>query len=428
MSIDDLAINGGTPVRTKPWQESDAIGIEEKQAVERVMEKGDLSLFLGCYESEGSFSFLGGSEVQGLEEMAKKIIGSQNVISVNSATSGLTSAVGALGIGFGDEVIVSPYTMSACVVAPLWWGAIPIFADVERETGCLDPVSIEENITERTKAILVVHQFGIPADMDAIMRIAKEHDIKVIEDCAQAWGAKFNGNDVGTIGDIGVFSFNVHKTIQCGEGGLCVTNDDELALRLQLIRNHGESVAGPAQYENITNIVGSNYRMTEMQAAVAQAQLKKLDILNIKRIALAEELNRGLAPLPCLAPPKLDKKRHATYYIYPLRYLSDQLGGLSRSDFARMLTAEGISFGEGYMEPLYMLPLFQKRIAFTKGYPWSAPENQESKPKYNKGTCPIAELLYKDEMLLSQYIIPPQTTEDMQDIVRAAEKIVKVCS
>ena len=127
---------------------------------------------------------------------------------MNSATSGLYASIGALGIGFGDEVIVSPYTMSACAMAPMIYGAIPIFADVELDTGSLDPDSIEENITKRTKAIMVVHQFGIPANMDSIMAIAKKYGLFVIEDCAQAHGAKYKGKFVGTIGDIGVFSMN----------------------------------------------------------------------------------------------------------------------------------------------------------------------------------------------------------------------------
>ena len=189
------------------------------------------------------FSFKGGPEVQALEvEWSNKV---KHSISVNKATSGLFAAIGALNIGFGDEVIVSPYTMTACALAPLIYGAIPVFADVELESGSLDPSSIEQCISNKTKAIMVVHQFGIPAKMDEIIKLARKHKLKVIEDCAQAHGASYKGQDVGTIGDIGVFSLNVNKTIQAGEGGVCVTNDDEIAYRLQLIRNHGEAVVGP---------------------------------------------------------------------------------------------------------------------------------------------------------------------------------------
>ena len=423
MSKPILAINGGTPVRTKPWQESNAIGREEMQGVVRVMKSGRLSLYLGVYKPAPPYNFLGGPEVQALEKLAEKHIGVAHVVAVNSATSGLMAAIGALGLGFGDEVIVSPYTMSACTVVPLWYGAIPVFADVELSTGCLDPQSIRKRLTPRTKAILVIHQFGIPANMDEIMKIAREHKLKVIEDCAQAWGAKWKGRAVGTIGDIGVFSFNVHKTIQCGEGGLCVTKDPELAFRLQMIRNHGESIVSDAKYANITNIVGCNFRMTELQAAVAQAQLKKLKKLNAVRTKLVRALAQGLQQYDAFDILGLDDDRESTYYICPIRFYSKKLHGISRAEFVRMLKAEGIPFGEGYVRPLYLLPLFQKRIAFKHGYPWSAPENKASKPSYEKGICPNAERLFEKDLLLHFYLCYPQEERDVRDIIKGMEKV-----
>jgi len=424
MNASSLAINGGTPIRTKPWQWSNSIGREEKEAVARVMDSGHMSLFMGSFKSMPPFSFRGGPEVQALENHAQEKIGTTHVVAVNSATSGLYAAIGALGIGFGDEVIVSPYTMSACAVAPLIYGAIPVFADVKLETGSLDPASVRERITKRTKAILVVHQFGIPAEMDEIRAIADEHNLKIIEDCAQAWGAQYKDQNVGTIGDIGVFSFNVHKTLQCGEGGLCVTDDDEIALRLQMIRNHGEAIVEAAEYTDITNIVGFNFRLTELQAAIASEQLKKLDKLNLERLALVETLSEGLQKHDCLVIPQPEEDRRATYYVYPLRFLAEKCGNVSRDQFADMLDAEGITFMKGYVKPLYFLPLFQNRLAYKNGYPWNAPENQTSTPQYTQGTCPNAEQLYTQEMLLNLYICPPQTKEDMQDIVAAVDKIV----
>ena len=278
-----LAINGGNPVRTDPWLDNITTGEEEKLAVMRVMDSGFLSLFEGSHTPDTPFSFNGGPEVQCLEDEWSDYYGVKHSISVNSATSGLYAAIGALEIGYGDEVIVSPYTMSACAIAPLIYGAIPVFADVELNNGSLDPKSIAERISSRTKAILVVHQFGIPADMDAIMIIAKKHGIKVIEDCAQAHGAKYKDQYVGTIGDIGVFSLNVNKAIQSGEGGVCITNNNNLAYRLRLIRNHGEAVVDAADYKNIVNIAGFNYRLTELQAAIARVQLKKMNQMNTVR-------------------------------------------------------------------------------------------------------------------------------------------------
>ncbi|MBM3228134.1 DegT/DnrJ/EryC1/StrS family aminotransferase [Candidatus Peribacteria bacterium] len=428
MSKDTLAINGGTPLRTKPWQESNALGEEEKHAMLRAMESGHLSLFQGAYKPAPPYNFLGGPEVQALENMATEMTGAKYVVAMNSATSGLYAAVGALGLGYGDEVIVSPYTMSACAVAPLIYGAIPVFADIEETTGCLDPVSIEKNITKRTKGILVVHQFGIPANMKAIMQIAKKHHLKVIEDCAQAWGATIGSQWVGTFGDIGVFSFNVHKTIQCGEGGLCITNDEHLSLRLRMIRNHGEAVVEAAQYEEIANIIGFNYRLTEPLAAVAQEQLKKLESLNDARLAMVKALHAGVAKHRCLMPMQPNTGTQATYYVCPMRYFAEHCGGTSRSAFTAALKAEGIPFVESYVKPLYELPLFKTRTAFTKGYPWSAPENKDSSARYETGMCPTAERLFAKEMLLNMHLCHPQTVDDVTDIIAAIDKVVAACT
>ena len=270
--------------------------------------------------------------MQELERQWCAYYGVKHAVSMNSATSGLYAAIGALGLGYGDEVIVSPYTMSACATCALVYGAIPIFADVCPETGSLDPAAIEAQITERTRAIVVVHQFGIPADMDAILALAKKRHLKIVEDCAQAHGARYRGRYVGTMGDIGVFSLNVNKTIQVGEGGVCLTNDEELRYRLALIRNHGEAVVGPAGYDAIGNIVGFNYRLTELAAAMAAEQLKKLDALNDIRVGYVEYLNRSLSkydfirtPPACPHGPGCPDCR-STYYVYPLRFLPEALG------------------------------------------------------------------------------------------------------
>jgi perosamine synthetase len=419
-----LAIDGGTPVRTKPWLDNFTTGEDEKRAVQQVLDSGYLSLFEGSHTPDPPFKFRGGPWVCKLEDLAADMLGCPHVISVNSATSGLYAAIGALELGFGDEVIVSPYTMSACAVAPLIYGAVPVFADVD-EAGALSVESITARITPRTKGILVVHQFGIPADMDGIMALAHTHGLKVIEDCAQAWGARYRGRPVGTIGHIGVFSFNVNKTIQSGEGGLCVTNDADLSYRLQLIRNHGEAVVGPAGYENITNILGFNYRMTELAAAVAYEQLRKLGGLNERRLDMVAMLSAGLAQYPCFAPPVVRDGAEATFYVYPLRYRAEALGGRPRADIIKAINAEGILFFQGYVRPLYLQPLYQRRHAFKHGYPWAAPENAHSRPDYAMGACPTAERLHFHEMVINEHIRPPQTVDDIGDILTAVDKVMK---
>ena len=428
-----LAINGGAPVRTRPWSDNFTTGEEEVRAAADAIRSGYLSLFEGSHTPDAPFSFYGGPRVQQLEAEWAERYGVPHAVSMNSATSGLYAAIGALGIGYGDEVIVSPYTMSACAVSALVYGAIPVFADVDPRTGSLDAASIAARVTPRTKGIVVVHQFGIPADMDAILAVAKRHSLRIIEDCAQAHGAKYRGRYVGTMGDIGVFSLNVNKTIQTGEGAVCVTSDADLRYRLALIRNHGEAVVGPAGYADITNMLGFNYRLTEVSAAIGSAQLKKLDALTQTRLELVAALDEALRPYDFIVPPA--KCPHAgagdadpscrctsTYYVYPMRYLRDRRG-VDRSEVARALAAEGISLGVGYVRPLYLQPLYQTRTAFKHGYPWAAPENQASRPDYSRGCCPAAERLHFEEMLVNEHVRPPHTREDVLDIARAIAKV-----
>tara|TARA_B100000963_G_scaffold331308_1_gene322009 strand:+ start:206 stop:1534 length:1329 start_codon:yes stop_codon:yes gene_type:complete len=432
----DIAINGGTPYRglEKKWLDNFTTGEEEKSAVMQVFDSGYLSLFEGSHTPDYPFSFEGGPFVQKFEQEWSEYYDIAHSISMNSATSGLFAAIGALGIGYGDEVIVSPYTMTACALAPLIYGAIPVFADVEIKTGCLDPNSIRERISVNTKAILVVHQFGIPADMDEIMFIANEFGIKVIEDCAQAHGCNYKGKAVGTFGDIGVFSLNVNKTIQTGEGAVCVTNNDELAYRLKLIRNHGEAVVGPAGYKNITNIAGYNYRMTEILAAVASVQLKKLNGFNTERIKMVEFLTNGLAKYDFLEPlierPECrhcncDQKMKCkpTYYLFPMRFIPEKCN-LSREEFIKTLNAEGFIFYQGYTRPLYFQPIYQDKQLFKHGYPFSAVENKDLNMDFKAGSCPNAERLHFKEMIINEHIRLPNKIEDIKDVLGAIKKIV----
>ena len=424
LSRAELAINGGIPLRTEPWLNNITTGDEEKQAVIRVMDSGYLSLFEGSHTPDAPFSFEGGPEVQGLEKEWSDYYDVKHSISLNSATSGLYAAIGAAGIGYGDEVIVSPYTMTACATAPLIYGAIPVFADVELEYGSLDPVSVDKRVTPRTKAIIVVHQFGIPADMDAIMAIAKKHDLIVIEDCAQAHGAKYKDQFVGTIGNIGVFSLNVNKTIQSGEGGVCITNDYDLAYRLQLIRNHGEAVVGPANYENIINIVGFNYRLSELQAAIARGQLKKLDSLNTARLEYIEYILDGLKDFSFLRPLTSREYCYSTYYVMPIRFI-EEIAGIKREEFITAVNAEGALFYQGYSKPLYLQPLYQNQELFKGGYPFAAKENEQCVKNYQQGICPIAERLYYSEMVINEHIRLPNTKNDMINLLTIIKKVGK---
>lgn len=415
-----LAKNGGTPVRTRPWKDNFTFGDEEKRAAVSAIESGYLSKFEGSHTPDPPFSFRGGPFVQKLESMWSEYYGSKHAISVNSATSGLYAALGALGVGFGDEVIVSPSTMSACAIGPLIYGAIPIFADIERETGSLDSQSIKARITPRTKVIIVVHQYGIPADMDQIMTLARAHNLKVIEDCAQAHAAKYKNRYVGTIGDIGVFSLNVNKSIQCGEGGVCITDDEDLKYRLELIRNHGENVVGPAGYKNIVNILGFNYRLTEIQAAIAIEQLKKLDSLNKIRSGYVEMLHKKIGQYDFIDIMSGREGCVSTFYTWPFIFNSE-IAGTDVESFRQAINAEGMYFIRGYT-PLYFQPVYQTKTMFKGGYPWSAKENQGIQTNYGKGSCPMAEAM-RERILIKEYIRFPTTQDEVEDILKAFEKI-----
>uniref|UniRef100_UPI00102B861A DegT/DnrJ/EryC1/StrS family aminotransferase n=1 Tax=Candidatus Magnetaquicoccus inordinatus TaxID=2496818 RepID=UPI00102B861A len=314
--MSQLAIHGGPKVRNDYFPPYRTIGTEEEAAVKRVLDSGVLSRFLGTWHED----FLGGPEVRALEEEWADHFGVKHAIAVNSATSGLYCAVGAAGIGPGDEVIVSPYTMSASAIAPLIYNAIPVFSDIEEDYYCLSPQSIEQRITPRTKAIIVVDLFGQVFDVDAIRALAKKHQLLVIEDCAQAPGATYRGQFAGTLGDMGVFSLNYHKHIHTGEGGIIVTQNDDLAEKLRLIRNHAEAVVEARGTASLVNMLGFNYRMTEIEAAIAREQLKKLPRLLRERWDNIAYLSEKLQSIPCLTLPKIRPETGHAFYLHTLTY------------------------------------------------------------------------------------------------------------
>ena len=419
-----LALLGGSPIRKHPFPRYNPIGEEEKRAVLEVMESCVLSEYLGTWSPE----FYGGPRVQKVEREWEAYFGIRHAVSVNSATSGLNVAMGATGVGPGDEVIVSPYTMTASVTCVLVYNAIPVFADILPDTFCLDPEGIRRAITPRTRAIVVVDLFGHPFESDEIMAIAKEHNLKVIEDAAQAYGASYDGRPAGTLADIGVFSLNYHKTIHTGEGGMCVTNDDELAERIQLIRNHAEVVVKDKGVQNIVNMIGFNYRMGEIEAAIASEQLKKVEALTAERVELADYLTERLRRMPGITPPVVRPGARHGYYGYVVRYDASQTG-LPRRRFAEALRAEGIPTGEGYVEPIYMEPIYQQRVAYgTVGCPFTCPYYRGN-VEYEKGICPVAERMYYHEVVTHGLIYKGVSNSDLDDIVRAYEKVLDgVCA
>jgi perosamine synthetase len=422
-----LAIMGGKPIREQHdlFPAYNTIGEEEIMAVTAVLMSGNLSQFLGTWSDD----FLGGPMVRKLEEKWCEAININYAVSVNSNTSGLFASLGAIGIQTGEEVIVSPYTMTASAVAPLVYGGVPVFADIHPDTFCLDPKSIREKITPRTKAILIVHILGHPAEMDEIMAIAKEFNLIIIEDCAQTPKGKYKGRYLGTIGDIGVFSLNYHKHIHTGEGGVVVTNNKHYAERVQLIRNHGENVVDAKGIIDITNMIGYNYRMTEIEAAIGIEQLKKIDELIEQRLLNVKFLNAAIGSLPGFtAQPYVDETSLHTYYIQPFKY-NQQILGIHRNDFVAAIQAEiptsrlreaAPLIGAGYVRPLYLQSIYQKRAAFA-----FTNEKFRSEVNYSKGSCPVTEKMHFNELITTEYMRPGMTKKDLDDVVKAFEKVVK---
>lgn len=419
-----LAINGGKKVREELFPAYKVIGDEEEKAVVEVLRSGILSKYLGCWDDD----FYGGPRIRKLEEEWANYFGVKHAIAVNSATSALYCASGAIGLEEGDEAIVTPYSMSASATAPLVYNAVPVFADVEEDYFCLDCNSIEERITDKTKAIIVVNLFGQPYDADRINSIAIKYGLKIIEDNAQGPGARYKEKFTGTLGDIGVFSLNYHKHIHCGEGGIAVTNDDELAERMRLIRNHAEAVVGEKGYSNLNNMVGFNLRMTEIEAAIASEQLKKLEYLVDERIENVKYLNKLMEDIPCLKTAQVREGCKHVYYMLPLLY-DESMTGISRELFVEAVKAElsptmlreteGVRIEYGYVKPLYLQPIFQERTAFgTSGFPFKG-----SAITYDKGICPNCESLHEKTLITHDLIKAGMTKEDLNDVYKAFKKV-----
>jgi perosamine synthetase len=407
MKYKELAILGGSPEFSKDLPQYNTVGKKEIAAAIAVLKTGVLSGFVA---SPGP-AFLGGKRVQELESSFCKKFGSGFAVSVNSATSGLHASLAAVGVGLGDEVIVSPYTMSASATASVMCGAIPIFVDIEPKTFCLNPKLVAEAITENTKAIIAVNIFGQAADLTNLKKLANKHGLTLIEDNAQAPAAKFQGQWTGTIGAMGVFSLNRHKTIQCGEGGVVITNNENLAHRLRMVRNHGESLLPEWRSDKLKvgneDIIGYNYRLTDLQAAIAIPQFSRIEELNKTRIELAEYLTECLSDidfLQCVTPRK--DSTHV-YYLYPILFREDTIG-ISRDIFVKAMIAEGVPVSN-YVRPLYHLPLYRARNG-----------NLDC---YNHVNFPVSEKCWKKSMIVTSICRPPLGKKHIDKFITSVKKI-----
>jgi len=413
--MSELALLGGRPAVDGPLRPFRAIGSRERELVNEVIDGGLLSGFYGSWGEE----FWGGPMVRRLEALWREALGAKHVVSVNSATSGLFAAAGAIGLSPGDEVICPPSTMSATAIAPMFYGAVPVFADIEDETFCLDPAAVEAAIGPRTRAIFAVNLFGHPARLAELRALADRRGIFLVEDNAQGPFASEDGRPAGTIGHIGVFSLNVHKHIQTGEGGLCVTGDDDLALRMQMIRNHGENVVRDVDVGDIANTLGLNFRMTELSAAVGVGQIERAQEIIDGRVAVAERLSATLAGLEGFAVPAVRQGCRHVYYVWTAKADPRRLG-MSRDTLVRALQAEGVPAAGGYVAPLYRLPVFRKRRAIGRdGFPF-----QGSNRSYTDGLCPVAEQLHREGFVTYEICAHDPTDAQLDQIVAGVRKVI----
>jgi perosamine synthetase len=418
MSNDRLALLGGPRAIQAAFKPFNTIGDEEIAATTEVLRSGVLSAYIGAPGE----AFMGGPRVRAFEAQAARYFGVKHAIAVNSWTSGLIAAVGAIGIEPGDEIITTPWTMVATATAILHWNGIPVFADIEPDSFNIDPASVEKLIGPRTRAIMAVDIFGQSCNMRALRDIAQRHNLKLLCDTAQAPGATYHGAHTGTLADIGGFSLNYHKHIHCGEGGVLVTNDDRYARRLQLIRNHAEAVIDSSDPAELCNMLGYNFRMGEIEAAIAGEQLKKLAANVQGRQRAVAAFNAGLSALPGLKTPVVSEGCTHVYYVYGMTLDIARLG-VTRDRLVAALRAEGVpGLMSGYQN-VHLYPLFQQRIAYgTKGFPWTSPY-ADRQVSYARGTCPQAEALHAHSFLGINICLNDYSADDVRQVVGAFEKV-----
>ena len=406
----DPAILGGQPIRTKSWPGWPIWNPEtdEKRVIEDIR-SGVWSRGLITTEFE--------------EKWAKAVGAKRSLLVVNGTNALITSLI-QLNIGGGDEVIVPPYTFIATVAAVIATGAIPVFVDVDPETFQINPDKIEEKITPRTRAIIPVHILGLPANMLRIMEIAKKHDLVVVEDACQAHLAEINHQKVGTFGHAGCFSFQNSKNLAIGEGGAIVSNDVEFMDKCYSYHNYGNpygTVVGSIGAGTV--IPGTKLRITEYQAAIGLAQLKRLDKQTTTRNVNAEYLKSKVKSIPGIIPYKLyDQVTKAAFHLFPFRYKKEDFKNLPRKEFLNALKAEGIPCTSGYAT-LNNMPFLGNAFQ-SKNYKKMYPENMLDINKYNENNkCPANDRLCNEEAVWLTQNMLLGSKSDMDDIAFAIEKI-----
>jgi dTDP-4-amino-4,6-dideoxygalactose transaminase len=403
-----LAIAGGAPIRQRPFPRWPIWDQREIDAVQAVV-------------ASGRWGSTQGTQVRDFETEFAAYHEAACGIAVVNGTVALKLAFTAVGIGVGDEVIMPGYTFVATATAALEIGAIPVFADIDPQTYTLDPESAAACVTPRTRAIVPVHLGGRPADMDAIQALAQQHQLMVVEDAAQAWGASWRDGKAGTLGHIGTFSFQASKNITAGEGGMMLTNDTVIGNLARSLSNCGRQEGQPwyAHY-----VLGGNYRLSELQGAMLRVQLQRYPEHLQRRQNNAAYLEQALSEVAGISTLPSDSRvtSHA-YHLFFIRYHPEAFGGATKSRFIAALQAEGI---DGVLGG-YSLPVYRQPVLLAKNFGLATPPLfhgvHPQPPDYHAVVCPVTERACTSEAIWLRQNLLLGERRDMDDIVMAMSKI-----
>lgn len=365
---------------------------------------------------QNSLYYWGNQQTKLLTERYRQFYPHKFVQPCSSGSAALHIATAAAGIAPGDEVITSGITDIGTVIGVLFQQGVPVFAELEPHTGCLDPADVERKITPKTKAIIAVHLGGNPCRLTELKAIADKHNLVLIEDCAQGWGALYRGKPLSTVGQIGCFSLQDSKHITCGDGGIVATGDEKFGPLLIKFGDKGTNRLNP---KDSSTALGANYRMSELQAAFVAAQLTRLEGIAAKRSKLGNLLTQELEGISGVTAHHVDKEDRCVYWFYMARVVPEKLK-CDRATFVKALAAEGATFGAGYIPvPLYGMPMFQKHSFF--GGHWPVKELGMTSMDYTKVKLPVTEAILKTCILFR--VNEAMDEEYIRSVARAVRKV-----
>jgi len=414
-----LAIQGGPPVipRGQGQVVWPIVSPEDREAVMRVMDSGKFT-----YLAQGE------QEVQGLEQEWAQVVQSRYCVAVSNGTVALALALSALGVCPGDEVLVPALSFIASAIAPLHQCAIPVFVDIDPRTFTMDVQQMREKITPRTRAVIVVHLHGLPADMDEICAIAREHNLFVIEDAAQSHGATYKGRQTGSLGDIAAFSLNVSKNLPtCGEGALVTMQSPHLAEKMRMLRQYGEVIPPGQERSYISHFLGWNQKPNCIQAAFTRSQLRRFPAYQARREENVRRFLAAVADLPGVVCPLTPPDRTHAWHIVRLRFdvraagLDDLAPDLFREALQRTLRSEGVSLARYQRIPLPAQQVFQTREGFGRGYPWTLPGVPEQ--RYCAEDYPQTLAVIADSLTLQRVHLHPDSGPLLDLYAQALHKV-----